>query len=116
MNLYELVYIARSDLTEAQVKELNNLIKTIVESGSGNKIELVDTWGVRSLAYRSKTLKKNKGFYTLTRLSLASPEVLVELRHKLQLNESVLRFIIKRVKNFENCYSPTQKAQASAEG
>lgn len=118
MNFYELLYIARSDLTEAQVDELNQTINNIVTAGKGNKVELVNAWGVKSLAYRSKKLRKNKGFFCLTRLTIEDPEVLTELKNRLQLNEAVIRFIIKKVPNFEEAYTPNirktpMNAQAS---
>lgn len=104
MRFYELLYIARSDLTSTQVDSLNNTINTIITGGeeasepTGNVVRL-ESWGVKSLPYKSKKLRKNKGYFNLTYFSLNNLEVLKELQNKLKLNEAVLRVMINQIDN-----------------
>lgn len=106
MRFYELLYIARSDLTTTQTEDLNTFISSIIKGISkennnegiskGNVIS-IESWGVKNLPYKSKKLKRNKGSFCLIKFSLEDYSVLKELNTRLRLNESVLRFIIKHI-------------------
>jgi hypothetical protein len=51
MALYEHVFLARQDLAQAQVDALAEIATKIVEENEG-KVTKVETWGLRSLAYK----------------------------------------------------------------
>ena len=53
MALYEHVFLARQDLAQAQVDALAETATKIVEDNKG-KVVKTETWGLRSLAYRSR--------------------------------------------------------------
>jgi len=110
MRFYELLYITRSDLTTAQLDDLNTTITNIIKDNSkaNNKVVKVDPWGIKTLAYKSKKLKKNKGNYCLLKLSLEDYSVLKELTNRLKLNEAVLRFLIKQVDSLEDSTAQSQ--------
>jgi small subunit ribosomal protein S6 len=97
MSLYEHVYLARQDISAPQVDTLNEQFKTLVES-FGGKIEKLEYWGVKSLAYRIK--KNRKAHFTLFNLS-ASPAAITEMERQMGLNEDILRFITIRVEELE---------------
>lgn len=106
MRFYELLYIARSDLTTTQTEDLNAFISNVIkgankensnESNATGSIATIESWGVKNLPYKSKKLKRNKGSFCLIRFSLEDYSVLKELNTRLKLNESVLRFIIKQI-------------------
>lgn len=106
MRFYELLYITRSDLTTTQLEDLNTNITNIIKGKDANnsvenKVVKIEPWGVKTLPYKSKKLKRNKGNYCLLKLSLEDYSVLKELSNRLKLNESVLRFIIKQVDDLE---------------
>ena len=92
MRHYEVMVILDPDLEERAVSPLIENFLSVVREGSG-KVEKVDTWGRRRLAYEIK--KKPEGIYSVIDLS-ATPEVVKELDRQLNLNESVLRTKVLR--------------------
>ena len=56
MPYYETVYIARQELSDAQVKDLTEGFSKIIKDGGG-KVVKTESWGLRNLAYR---IKKNR--------------------------------------------------------
>jgi small subunit ribosomal protein S6 len=97
MSLYEHVYLARQDISAPQVDTLNEQFKTLIES-FGGKIEKLEYWGVKSLAYRIK--KNRKAHFTLFNIS-APPAALTEMERQMGLNEDILRFMTIRVEEHE---------------
>jgi small subunit ribosomal protein S6 len=97
MSLYEHVYLARQDISAPQVDTLNEQFKSLIES-LGGKIEKLEYWGVKSLAYRIK--KNRKAHFTLMNIS-APPAALAEMERQMGLNEDILRFLTIRVDELE---------------
>ena len=62
MPLYEHVFIARQDISPAQVEGLTETLAKIV-TDNGGKIEKSEYWGLRNLQY--KINKNRKGHYSL---------------------------------------------------
>ena len=92
MAFYETVFIARQDLTEAQVKDLAEKFAKIV-TDQGGKIHKTEHWGLRTLAYRIN--KNRKGHYVLIE-SDAPGAAIIEMERNLRLNEDVLRSLTVR--------------------
>ena len=97
MPLYESVYIARPDISPAQVEALTADWTKILED-NGGKVTKDEYWGLKSLAYRIK--KNRKGHYSLMNID-ASPAALAELERNMRLSEDVLRYISIRVDEHE---------------
>ena len=97
MPLYESVYIARPDISPAQVEALTADLTKILED-NGGKVTKDEYWGLKSLAYRIK--KNRKGHYSLMNID-ASPAALAELERNMRLSEDVLRYISIRVDEHE---------------
>ena len=57
MALYEHVFLARQDLSQAQVDALAATATEIVEAGQG-KVTKTETWGLKNLAYKIKRNRK----------------------------------------------------------
>jgi small subunit ribosomal protein S6 len=93
MPLYECVFIARNDVTQAQVEAVADGIATDLET-EGGAVQKREYWGLRGLAYRVK--KNRKGHYMLLGLD-AKPAFITEMERKLRLHEDVLRFMTLRV-------------------
>ena len=92
MPYYETVFIARQDLSTAQVDELaKNFAKIITDNGG--KVHKTENWGLKSLAYRIK--KNRKGHYVLIE-SDTPPAALHEMERNLRLNEDILRYLTVR--------------------
>ncbi len=89
MPFYETVFIARQDLSDAQVKSLTEACEKIIKDGKG-KIAKTESWGLRTLAY--KINKNRKGHYVLIESDTPAPAI-IELERTLRLNEDVLRYM-----------------------
>lgn len=92
MRHYEVMVILDPDLEERAVSPLIENFLSVVREGEG-KVEKVDTWGRRRLAYEIK--KKPEGIYSVIDLQ-AQPAVVKELDRQMNLNESVLRTKVLR--------------------
>ncbi|HLH10877.1 MAG TPA: 30S ribosomal protein S6 [Methylovirgula sp.] len=97
MALYEHVYLARQDISAPQVEALNEQFKGIIEA-QGGKIEKIEYWGVKSVAYRIK--KNRKAHFTLLNID-APPAAVAEMERQMSINEDVLRFLTIRVEELE---------------
>ena len=98
MRLYESVFIARQDITSAQVEAMADDFAEIITSAGGS-IKKREYWGLRSLAYRIK--KNRKGHYVMFNME-TGPEALREYERILGLNEDVLRFLTLNIEEVED--------------
>ena len=97
MPLYEHVFLARQDLSQAQVDALAAAATEIVESNQG-KVTKTETWGLRSLAY--KIQKNRKAHFVM--LNIEAPAgVVAELERQTAINEDVIRYMTVRVEEHE---------------
>jgi small subunit ribosomal protein S6 len=92
MPIYETVYMARQDLTEAQVNDMTEQFTKLLQ-GLGAKILKTENWGLRTLAYRIN--KNKKAHYVLIEVDAPSDAV-IELERNLRLNEDVMRSLTTR--------------------
>src|SRR6201988_3130446 len=97
MPLYENVFIARQDVTAAQVEALTDAFAAIVTE-QGGKVTKREYWGLRNLSYRIK--KNRKGHYMLLNLDAPAAAV-VEMERNMRINEDVLRLLTVRVEALE---------------
>ena len=98
MPLYENVFIARQDITSAQVDGLVEIFEKAITDGGGS-VPGKEKWGLKTLAYKIK--KNRKGHYILMQIS--SPAKAVhEMERQMRINEDVLRYISIRVDKFED--------------
>ena len=109
MRLYESVFIARQDITTAQVEAMADEFAEIITSAGGS-IKKREYWGLRALAYRIK--KSRKGHYVMFNLE-TGPEALKEYERIMGLNEDVLRFLNIRIE--EVLEEPSIMMQAKTE-
>ena len=109
MRLYESVFIARQDITSAQVEAMADEFAEIITSAGGS-IKKREYWGLRSLAYRIK--KNRKGHYVMFNLE-TGPEALREYERIMGLNEDVLRFLNLNIEEVDE--GPSIMMQAKTE-
>lgn len=102
MPFYETVFIARQDLSTAQVEELTKQFSEIITK-AGGKITKTESWGLRNLAYRIK--KNRKGHYVLVE-SETSGESVIEMERNMRINEDVLRYMTIRLDELSKAPSP----------
>lgn len=97
MALYEHVFLARQDLSQAQVDALAATATEIVEANQG-KVTKTETWGLKSLAY--KIARNRKAHYVMLNID-APAGVVAELERQTAINEDVIRFMTVRVDEHE---------------
>ena len=97
MALYEHVFLARQDLSQAQVDALAATATEIVEAGQG-KVTKTETWGLKNLAYKIK--RNRKAHFVLLNID-APAGVVAELERQTAINEDVIRFMTVRVDEHE---------------
>lgn len=98
MPLYEHVLLARQDVTSQQVETMIDTYKGVIEQ-NGGRLEKIEMWGVKSLAYRIK--KNRKAHFALLNID-APPAAIAEMERQMQISEDVLRFITIRVEELES--------------
>jgi small subunit ribosomal protein S6 len=97
MALYEHVFLARQDLSQAQVDALAAAATEIVEANDG-KVTKTETWGLKNLAY--KIDRNRKAHFVL--LNIEGPgSVVEELERQTRINEDVIRYLTVRVDEHE---------------
>lgn len=97
MPLYEHVFLARQDLSQAQVDALAAAATEIVESNQG-KVAKTETWGLKNLAYKIK--RNRKAHFVLLNLD-APAGAIAELERQTAINEDVIRYMTVRVDEHE---------------
>jgi len=97
MSLYEHVFLARQDLSQAQVDALAENATKIVEDNEGKVIK-TETWGLRTLTY--KIQKNRKAHFVMLDIE-ASGAAIAELERQTRMNEDVIRYMTVRVDEHE---------------
>jgi small subunit ribosomal protein S6 len=111
MSFYENVFIARQDISSAQVEALADAFAAIV-ADQGGRVAKREYWGLRNLAYRIK--KNRKGHYMLFNLD-APPAAVNELERNMRINEDVLRYLTVRVDVLEEGPSVVMQSRGRGE-
>ena len=111
MPLYENVFIARQDISGAQVDALADTFTQLVADGGG-EVKKREYWGLRNLAYRMK--KNRKGHYMLLNIA-APPAAVAELERTMRINEDVLRYLTIRVDALDEGPSVIMQSRGSRE-
>jgi len=97
MPLYEHVFLARQDVSNAQVEALTKEYSDVIEQGGG-KIAKAEYWGVKSLAYKIK--KNRKAHFSLLNID-APHEAVAEMERRMGLSTEIIRFLTIKVDEFE---------------
>ena len=92
MNQYEVMYVIDAALEDSARVELINRFSDLVKK-NGGEIDRVDEWGKRRLAYAINY--KTEGYYVLMYIKAPS-ELPRELERNMQINDSVLRYLVIR--------------------
>ncbi len=93
MRTYEVIFIIRPDMPEAEVEALVEQMQQDVV-GAGGQMVKVDKWGKRPLAYRVSG--QREGYFVLFELQ-GTGEPLRELERRLKVTEPVLKFFSVRI-------------------
>jgi small subunit ribosomal protein S6 len=107
MPLYEHVFLARQDLSQAQVDALAATATEIVEAHQG-KVTKTETWGLKNLAYKIK--RNRKAHFVLLNIDAPAGTV-AELERQTAINEDVIRWLTVRVDALEEGPSVQMRKQ-----
>jgi small subunit ribosomal protein S6 len=105
--LYEHVFLARQDLSQAQVDALAATATEIVEANQG-KVTKTETWGLKNLAYKIK--RNRKAHFVLLNIDAPAGTV-AELERQTAINEDVIRWLTVRVDEHEGGPSVQMRKQ-----
>ena len=89
---YEVMFIVRPDLEEAEIDKLVEGFSTTITNGGG-EVKTVEKMGRRRLAYTVR--KFNDGFYVLLIIAAAG-SLVTEIERRLRVSEQVIKFITVR--------------------
>jgi small subunit ribosomal protein S6 len=90
---YEVMFIVRPDLEEAEIDKLIEGFSANVTNGGG-EVKGVEKMGRRRLAYTVR--KFNDGFYVLLHIA-AEGSLITEIERRLRVSEQVIKFITVRM-------------------
>ena len=91
MNKYETIFIINTVAEETKIKELIEKFSALINSNG--KVESVDEWGKKRLAYPVN--KQNEGYYVLINFE-AKPELIAELERVYRITDGIMKFITVR--------------------
>src|SRR3712207_960416 len=97
MAFYESVFIARQDISSAQVEQLTETFAGIIRD-NGGEVTKTEQWGLKTLTYKIK--KNRKGHYVLFNLNAPAAAV-AEMERNMTISEDVLRYMTVRVDELE---------------
>ena len=90
---YEIMFIVRPDVEEADIDKLIEGFSANVTNGGG-EVKSVEKMGRRRLAYTVR--KFNDGFYILLNIAAAG-SLITEIERRLRVSEQVIKFITVRM-------------------
>ena len=109
MPMYENVFIARQDVSAAQVDSMADQFSELIKE-HGGEVTKKEYWGLRNLAFRIK--KNRKGHYVLFNIDAPSQAVL-EMERNMRINEDVIRYLTVRVDELEADQSIVLRSRGS---
>ncbi len=89
MHKYETIFITKPDLTEEEHTAIVEKFKALIEKNG--KVESVDDWGVKKLAYEINYIRE--GHYTLVNFE-AGADFITELNRVYNITDGVIRSIV----------------------
>ena len=104
MSLYELVFIARQEVSPVRAKELAKKINEFIVK-KGGKIKKEEYWGFKNLAYQIK--KSRKGHYIFFILDTTEKTVL-ELKTQIKLTQDIIRHMFLKIKEKDFDKNPSE--------
>ena len=90
---YEIMFIVRPDVEEADLDKLIEGFSSNITTGGG-EVKSVEKMGRRRLAYTVR--KFNDGFYVLLNIA-AEGKLITEIERRLRVSEPVIKFITVRM-------------------
>ncbi len=96
MRKYELMFIVKPDLEEAEIKKVADNMKNVITSNGGKILEAKEM-GQKDLAYEIKKYKT--GYYFLFLIETENLETTKEFERISRINENIIRNIVIKVED-----------------
>jgi len=92
--LYDLIFICMPTTPE---EEITKIVSTLEHAASehGGKVEKVEKWGTRKMAYR--VAKQREGFYVYLALHSTQGSLIKELERRLKVSDAVIKYMTVRL-------------------
>jgi small subunit ribosomal protein S6 len=92
--LYDLIFICMPTTPEEEVAKI---VSTLEQTASdhGGKVEKVEKWGTRKMAYR--VAKQREGFYVYLALHSTQGGLIKELERRLKVSDAVIKYMTVRL-------------------
>ena len=111
MQLYETIYITKQDLSDSQLKSIEEKYENLLKFKKAN-IEYKENWGLRTLAYKIQNNKK--GYYYFLVYN-CEPEAVKELERNFKIDESIIRYLTTITSEIPSEPTPIMKAKIEKE-
>ena len=92
--LYDLIFICMPATPEEEITKLIGVLEQAV-ADRGAKVEKLEKWGARKMAYRVS--KQREGYYVYMALRSAHGEVIKELERRLRVADPVIKYMTVRL-------------------
>ncbi len=109
LRIYETMFIMAPDVPQEEREELVEKVKALITDRMGGKIENVDRWGVRRLAYKIK--QYTEGDYTVI-LFRAPGDKLNELEYFYRVTPEIFRWQTFRRHDLEKKERKSKSAES----
>src|SRR6202051_5224075 len=93
-NDYEVTYIMRPSLEEAEIDTKVDLVTKVLKDNGGELVGEIEKMGKRRLAYEIDDVRE--GYYVVMKFK-GEPATAKELERQLRLNEDVMRGLVLNV-------------------
>ena len=97
MNYYEHTLIARQNLSQKDVEEVEKKYTTLINENSG-KVLKVEKWGL--LNFKRKIKNYTKGYYLHYKME-GDSKTLDEIKNKIKLDNNIVRYLTVRYKKLD---------------
>jgi small subunit ribosomal protein S6 len=92
--LYDLIFICLPTTPEEEVAKIIATLEQVI-ADRGGKVEKVEKWGTRKMAYR--VAKQREGYYVYMSLRGAQADLIKELERRLKVSDAVIKYMTVRL-------------------
>ena len=109
---YELIYLLNREISEEDVKKLQDRLGGIIRDFNGSVVK-EESWGKRRLAYEIKkgVSTHSKALYQYV-VFMAEPTAIKEIERVLRITDTCIRFMNIRLDNFDLAASASPSVNA----
>ena len=106
MNLYELTFMVRQELSPQQMEELTKHFQKVITDAKG-KIHRTEQWGLKNLAYIINKAKKAN--FACMEIECDGPTI-HEVERQMRLHDDVMRYMSLKLNKLSKDPSPMMKS------